>query len=161
MIYSGILHHWIKNEADLAALIAHETAHVAVQHMAEQRYLPSMIENSTFVSAIVSPLWNFGQAIAYDLGLLRKRKHYITSLQNWIARRNEYEADFLGILWASRAGYDPVAYLEHMKRYTEHDKKVYSNKMESLGFSIEREDLEKHPDVSLLRKVIYPTDNGH
>jgi predicted Zn-dependent protease len=161
VIYSGVFFGEIQNEADLAALIAHEIAHVVVQHVAERIYLSSMIKNSTIGSAVVSPLWTFGQAIAYDLGLLRNRKHYITSLQSWISRRDEYEADFLGILWASRARYDPVAYLEYMKRHAEDDRKVYSKKMESLGFSIERDDLEQHPDVSLPTKVIYPTDSGY
>lgn len=96
-------------ESELAAVLAHETAHVTQRHLAriltqQKRFTPvTMLEllAALAVGALGSPDAGIGLATA-AMG------NQVQRLINF-TRDHEYEADRMGIQTLSKAGYDPMA----------------------------------------------------
>lgn len=86
------------NEAQLAAVLAHEIGHVAALHIAQQ-YGSSLIANLGLAAAGA-----LGGQAAADIGQMGA-----VSLLRSFSRDHEYQADQLGIRYLARAGYDPTA----------------------------------------------------
>lgn len=100
-IFTGILKH-TKTEAGLATVMAHEVAHALQRHGAE-RMSRGILEQIAQVGAIagaasgtVDPQLALGAMSAYGVG--------VTLPHN---RRQESEADFIGLKLMAQAGYDP------------------------------------------------------
>lgn len=87
------------NEAELAAVIAHEIGHVTARHSAE-RYSTSVVTGlgASILSAAID-VDGASQALGIGANL------YLSSY----SRSQEHEADDLGVRYLSRAGYDPNA----------------------------------------------------
>jgi predicted Zn-dependent protease len=109
MVYEGLYDPevgLVRDEDELAAVIAHEIAHVTCRHVAEQ---VSKAKTANVVSGAVGMLADiFGYGNVYDLaeGVLS------VSSVVWLpaySRRDEQEADRVGLLYMARAGYDPRA----------------------------------------------------
>lgn len=87
------------NEAEVAAVLAHETGHVTGRHTAE-RYSRSVV-TSLGANILSAALDSSGASQALGLG----SNLYLSSY----SRSQESEADSLGLRYMSNAGYDPAA----------------------------------------------------
>jgi predicted Zn-dependent protease len=98
------------DEAELAAVIAHEIGHVTGRHSAA-RYSSGMLTQlgATVLSAAVGRA-DVSRAVGLGSNL------YMSSY----SREQEHEADMLGVRYLARAGYDTMAmsdFLNNMERY--------------------------------------------
>ena len=98
----------VDNEGELAAVLAHEVAHVTQQHIAraiEQNERYSIPALAGLLAALILSTQNAQAGSAATAAVLGKQ------LQSQIdlIRANEYEADRVGISILARAGYDPRA----------------------------------------------------
>lgn len=104
------------NEAELAAVLAHETGHVAARH--SQRRQQRAQQNSILgvLGAIGSSLLlgNSQLGNAVSRGAMQAPQFLTLAY----SREQEEEADRLGIDYLSRAGYDPQAMADLLERLT-------------------------------------------
>ena len=112
-IYSGLLS-VAKNEAGLATIMSHEIAHVIARHGA-QRMTQQMLLQGAMLGAGLSMKNNTQRNIilsALGVGVL-----YGFTLP--FSRSHESEADQIGLLYMSKAGYDPNEALQFWQRFSQ------------------------------------------
>ncbi len=123
VFYEGILK-VCKNEAGVATVMGHEIAHAIARHGAE-RITQQLILTGVLTAA----------AIKYEGD---KNKRYILAALGVgttvgitlpFSRRNESEADHIGLIYMARAGYDPKQAVEFWKRFDAEKKKNKGFKM--------------------------------
>ena len=119
-IFTGILK-YTKDEAGLATVISHEVGHALARHAGE-RMSQGMLAQVCGIglgAALggMSPI--AGQAVITGFGL---GTQYGILLP--YSRKQEYEADHIGLILMAKAGYDPAQALEFWKRMMTKDKKV-------------------------------------
>lgn len=119
-VYEGILP-ITESEAGLAAVMGHEVAHAVARHGAERMsealvlQLGGIAVDTGMRQAEVDPRWQSAAVTAYGLGatLGRELPH---------SRKQESEADYMGLLYMARAGYDPeeaIRFWERFKAFNE------------------------------------------
>ena len=118
-VHTGILAQ-MDNEAQLAALLAHEMTHCTHRHAL--RTLRHLKNESGFLSGVQKVLIRFGgmRDIVNLLGSLGARAAVSGYSQDF-----ETEADLLGLQLMAKAGYDPneaLSLFEHLKRELEEEK---------------------------------------
>jgi len=102
----------LENEAELAALLGHETGHVNARHAAEAS-TKGMLANLLLAGAtIATSAAGYGDAAGLvqqlgGLGTGALLAHY--------SRDNEREADALGMEYMTRSGYSPIGMVELME----------------------------------------------
>ncbi len=89
------------DEAELAGVMAHEIAHVTARHGAEQNSKGQLLNIATI------PLIFLGGPAGYGLRQAAQFVIPVTFLQ--FSRANEAEADYLGLEYLYKTGYDPSA----------------------------------------------------
>src|SRR6185503_6282149 len=89
------------DEAELAGVMAHEIAHVAAHHRTRQ------ITRSQLLNFASMPLIFFGGGVGIAVQQLSMPK---------VSRGFETEADYLGVEYLYKAGYDPQAYISFFER---------------------------------------------
>ncbi|VAV83683.1 Zn-dependent protease with chaperone function [hydrothermal vent metagenome] len=121
--YEGILK-VCKNEAGVATVMGHEIAHAIARHGAER------ITQQLILTGVIT-----AAAIKYEDD---KNKKYILAglgvgatvgITLPFSRRNESEADHIGLIYMARAGYDPKEAVEFWKRFDDEKKKKKGFKM--------------------------------
>jgi len=103
----------MQNEAELAAVLAHEIAHVSDRHIVKALDIRADDESMTaIVSKIVGSTAEtanviFYQAVDHALALL---------FNKGLTVEEEYDADMQGLYLTAFAGYDPTAYPRFLER---------------------------------------------
>ena len=102
-IYTGILD-VTKNNDGLAAVMGHEIAHAVAKHSVERASRGVLLQTSASVIDILSggKLSGVNRATGMDtVGLLAQ-----IGIMNPFNRKQESEADYLGMIFSSLSGYD-------------------------------------------------------
>lgn len=102
------------NEAELAAVMAHEIAHVAARH-ATKNMTKSQIWNMASI-----PLMFIGGPAGYAIAEIASIAVPLSFLK--FSRDAEREADLLGLEYDYAAGYDPQAFVQFFERLNAEEK---------------------------------------
>ncbi len=122
-VYTGILE-ITRDEAGLATVVAHEIAHAVARHGAERLSEALVIEaGAQILGTTISgsdPRVQAAVATAYGLGttLGRVLPH---------SREQELEADYIGLIYMARAGYDPEQAVVFWQRFADYNKQRGGN----------------------------------
>jgi predicted Zn-dependent protease len=104
----GLLKH-IRNEAELAAVVGHEIAHVSQRHM-----LDIIRRNKQLAGIAEAGLAYANQNPDQFKGVIDQAVKKL--LDEGLDQDKELEADRLGVVFAARVGYAPSAYLDLLNR---------------------------------------------
>lgn len=119
-VYSGILP-ITQSDAGLAAVMGHEVAHAYARHGAERvsEALGIQVAGQVLSGALSSqdPKVQTAAMTAYGLGatLGRELPH---------SRKQEEEADYIGLKYMARAGYDPEEAVKFWERFSDYNRKA-------------------------------------
>jgi metalloendopeptidase OMA1, mitochondrial len=108
-----------KDDAGLATVIGHEIGHAVAHHGAERMSEAMVVQTGgQLLGSTLSttdPRWQQAALMAYGAGAKvgRELPH---------SRKQESEADQIGLRYMARAGYNPRASIEFWQRFSEHNK---------------------------------------
>jgi len=103
-------------EAELAGVMAHEIAHVAARHATREMTRANYAQMATIPLIFVSN-WGIYQAASMAISLVLP----LTFLK--FSRGFEGEADYLGLQYMYKAGYDPQAFVSFFEKVKAQEKK--------------------------------------
>jgi len=96
-------------EAEMAGVMAHETAHVCAHHAAREQTRANYAQIGAMASMIFIPGW-----VGYGIYEASSIAIPLTFLQ--FSREFEAQADYLGVQYMYRAGYDPQAFVTFFEK---------------------------------------------
>jgi len=129
-VYTGILP-VTKNEAGLATVIAHEIAHVTHRHGAERMSQSILIDVGG--SVLSSALGKGAVGVSRDTIMQAYSLGTTVGVALPYSRKQELEADHVGLLYMARAGYDPRQAVAFWQRFAEYCRKRGSKSVEFLS----------------------------
>lgn len=115
VVYEGLLP-VASSDNSLAIVLGHEIAHAVAKHSAEQL---SKAQNQQVGTSILSGVLN--QAVGNGVGDLAGAVagQYFSFRNLKYSRENETEADYMGLIFAAMAGYDPQQAIPFWERMAE------------------------------------------
>jgi len=99
-----------ESESELAGVMAHEIAHVAARHGTRQATRGEIAQIGMIIASIAIPYGWTGYAIRQGAGLAIP----LGFLQ--FSQAMEREADYLGLQYMYKAGYDPTAFVDFFEK---------------------------------------------
>lgn len=127
VVYEGLLP-YTQNETCLAIVLGHEIAHAVAKHSAEQltkqqnQQIGTSILGNVLNQAVGSGVGDVASSVAGQYFSFRNLKY---------SRDNETEADYMGLIFAAMAGYDPEQAIPFWKRMaaatTTHKSDIFSD----------------------------------
>lgn len=123
-VYSGILP-ITKDEGGLATVIGHEIAHATAHHGAERmsQLMAAQLGESA-VGALTSGSSQLTQALVGQAYGLASQVGVLLPY----SRKQEAEADYIGLLYMARAGYDPMAAVAFWERFSAYNEQHGGNR---------------------------------
>lgn len=115
VVYEGLLP-YTQNETCLAIVLGHEIAHAVAKHSAEQltkqqnQQIGTNILGNVLNQAVGNGVGNVASAVAGQYFSFRNLKY---------SRDNETEADYMGLIFAAMAGYDPQQAIPFWQRMSQ------------------------------------------
>ena len=114
-VYSGMFKH-VSGDAELAAVIGHEIGHVMARHGAERMSHDMAAQTGGIIVSTVlrqsgssqMDLWLQAYGVAANVGAILP-----------YSREHEYEADYLGMIYMAKAGYNPNAALSFWNKFAD------------------------------------------
>lgn len=111
-VYTGLMP-LLKSDAELATVIAHEIGHAVARHGAERMSRQMMVATGAEIAGVaVGEQYAETAKIAYGVG-----SEVFVMLP--YSRKQEYEADKIGVTYMARAGYDPRESINLWNRFKE------------------------------------------
>jgi len=95
-------------EAEMAGVMAHETAHVCAHHAARQMTRANYAQLGTIPLIFIGGWTGYGIYEAANIAIPLTFLHF--------SREFEAEADYLGVQYMYRAGYDPQAFISFFEK---------------------------------------------
>ncbi len=108
----------VSSEAELAAVLAHETGHVACRHAVANMTRRDLLQYATL------PLLFTPMSYPVFLGVTQALNFGIPLAFLKYSRDEEHEADFLGVQYLWKAGYDPNAFLGVFSKIIQQNRSV-------------------------------------
>ncbi|HVB56230.1 MAG TPA: M48 family metallopeptidase [Candidatus Acidoferrales bacterium] len=115
-VNSGLILH-ADSEAELAGVMAHEIAHVAARHGTKQATKSDIMQIASIPAMIFIPYTWAGYALYQGMNFMIP----VTFLK--FSRDDEREADYLGLQYMYKAGYDPNAFVAFFEKVESDEKK--------------------------------------
>ncbi len=98
------------SESELAGVMAHEIAHVAARHGTRQATRGQLAQIAMIAASIAVPYTMAGYAAMQGANMAIPMGFLVFS------RRMEREADFLGLQYMYKAGYDPTSFVDFFEK---------------------------------------------
>lgn len=123
-IYTALFQ-YIESDDELAIVMGHEIAHALARHSAEKKTSSSLAK---FGNTLLNFLDKTGEYKNPSIPLERKWKQKMNqeAIEKWImlphSRTQEYEADRIGLVLSSKAGFNPKASLSFWKKFAKEHK---------------------------------------
>jgi predicted Zn-dependent protease len=115
-VNSGLILH-ADEESELAGVMAHEIAHVCARHGTKQATKSDIVQIGAMVATIFIPYTWAGYAIYQGMNFAIP----MTFLK--FTRVDEAEADYLGLQYMYKAGYDPNSFVSFFEKVQADEKK--------------------------------------
>ncbi len=103
------------DEAELAGVMAHEIGHVAACHYAREMTRSNLLQMASLPAIFMGGALGYGVYEGMGLGIPLTFLHF--------SRTFEAQADYLGIQYMYRAGYDPSAFISFFEKIEAMEKK--------------------------------------
>jgi predicted Zn-dependent protease len=128
-VYTGLLP-ITKDDAGLATVIGHEVGHAVAHHGAERMSEAKVMQKTgEYLGSAISSdksYWDDAAMLAYGVG-----SKYGRELPH--SRKQESEADHIGIIYMARAGYDPQGAVAFWQRFDDYMKQQGGGKTSLLA----------------------------